>query len=243
MGRRNDWNAVRIVAEDIDAGERHSWMLARNPYVTSSAWQAIKELEGKGLITVADYHLEPTPAFWPWLKELRAAETEQAIARQKAMPTAWQARAPVPEPSKPLLAAVLAVPDAPLTRTRRWCFSKKYGRPRITNREFMGVHEMCLRILDFMRDHECHVTSSVLRRGLNASRYPEHYDEAFQTLVSLKALRVEKEPGSRRVWVTLLKIPRGYEVRKPKPKRRHKPRSRGQTEWFKQFIAEQELED
>ena len=102
---------------------------------------------------------------------------------------------------------------------------------------------MCLRILDFMRDHGCHLTYSGLRRGLNAYRYPKHYDEAFQTLVSLKALKVEKEPGSRRVWVTLLKIPRGYEVRKPKPNRRHKPRSRGQTDWFKRLMAEQELED
>jgi hypothetical protein len=124
-----------------------------------------------------------------------------------------------------------------------WCFSTKYGRLRITNREFMGVHEMCLRILDFMRDHGCNVTSSGLRRGLNAYRYPERYGEAFQELLSLKALKVGKEPASRRQWVTLLRIPREFEATKPKPKRRHKPRSRGQTYWFKRLMAEQELED
>ena len=94
-----------------------------------------------------------------------------------------------------------------------------------------------------MRDHGCHVTSSALRRGLNAYRYPEQYEEAFQTLLSF-ALKLEKEPGSRRQWVTLLKTPRQFEVRKPKPKRRrHRPRSRGQTQWFQLLMAEQELED
>lgn len=247
MGRRNDWSAVRMVAEDIAAGEQWSWQLARNVHHPSSGWEAIKELEGKGLITVAGYEVKPTPAFRPWLEELQSAETAQALARQRAISAPWEMPAPTREPSKPLAAAVPAVPDVPSTRsyTRKWCFSNKYGRPRITNREFMCEHEMSLRILDFMRHHEGYVTSSNLRRGLNAYRYPELYESAFQKLQSLKALKVEKEPGTRRQWVTLRKIPRGFEVTRPKPKRRqrHKPRSRGQTTWFQQFMAEQELED
>ena len=246
MGRRNYWNAVQMVAEYIDAGDRSFWNLVQIPDLPSSGVDAITELKQQGLVTVTGNRVEPTPSFWPWLEEQRSIETAQAIARQKAMLQPWQVPVPAPEPAKPLAAAVPAVPDAPNTHsyTRKWCFSIKYGRPRITNREFMGVHEMCLRILDFMGDHGCHETSSGLRRGLNAYRYPEQYEEAFQKLLSLKALKLEKEPGSRRQWVTLLKTPREFEVTKPKPKRRrHKPRSRGQTPWFKRLMAEQELWD
>ena len=206
MGRRSYWNAVRMVADNIEAGDRSFWNLTKIPDLPTSGLDAIHELEEKGLVKASwlDDHVEPTPEFWRWLEEQQSIETAQAIARQKAMPLPWQVPAPAPEPAKPLTVAVPAVPDAPNTHsyTRRWCFSTKYGRPRITNREFMCVHEMCLRILDFMGDHGGHVTSSALRRGLNAYRYPEQYEEAFQTLLSLKGLKLEKEPGSRRQWVT-----------------------------------------
>jgi hypothetical protein len=88
------------------------------------------------------------------------------------------------------------------------------------------------------------MTSSQLRRGVSGYRYPEIYDLALQKLQSLRAIKVEKEPETRRQWVTLLEIPPKYEAMRPKPKRkRRKPRSRGQTEWFQRLMDEQELED
>jgi hypothetical protein len=246
MGRRNYWDAVRMVAENIHDGDRSFSNLLKIPDLPTSGWEAIRELQKRGLITVADSRVEPTPAFWPWIDELRTAETQQATARQEATSAPRKVPAPAPEPSNPPAAAVPVVPDAliPHFFTRRWCFSTKYGRRRITNREFMCESEMCLRILDFLRHHGCHVTSSDLRRGLNAYRYPEHYQPALQELLRLKALKLEKEPGTRRQWVTLVKIPREFKVKKAKPqRRRHKPRSRGRTAWFERLMIEQELDD
>lgn len=244
MSRRTYWNAVRMVAEDIRAGERRSWKLARNPHLTSSGWEAIKELEAEGLITVADYHVEPTPAFWPWLEELRAAEDAKAMARQKAMPTAWRVPAPASEPSEPV-AVVLAVPEPTsqisLTRAPATSGSR---RPQVLRPDLTRFEEFCVRVLDCLRHHSGRMTSSELRRGVSGYRHPEIYDLALEKLQRLKAIEVEKEPGNRRVWVTLLKIPPKYEATRPKPKRqRYEPHSRGQTEWFKRLMEEYELED
>ena len=245
MGRRNDWNAVRMVAEDIAAGEQRSWQLARNVQHPSSGWEAIKELEGKDLITVAGYQVEPTPAFWPWLEELQSIETAQAIARQKTVLSPWHVPALVPEPAKPVAAAP-TVPDDPGFQTSliQAPATSRFRRPQVIRPDLTHFDTFCVTVLACLRQRGGRVTSSQLRRGVSGYRYPEIYNLALQRLQSLRALKVEKEPGTRRQWVTLLKIPRKYEATRPEQQRqRHKPRSRGQTPWFKRLMAEQELED
>jgi hypothetical protein len=95
MGRRNYWNAVRMVANNIELGDRSFSNLTRIPDLPTSGWAAIRELEEKGLVTVTGYSVvEPTPAFGPWLHKLKLEETEQAIARQREIYAPWHGTSP-----------------------------------------------------------------------------------------------------------------------------------------------------
>ncbi len=103
MGRRSYWNAARMVADGIRLGDRSYWNLTKIPDLPSSGQEAIEELEEKGLVKSSwrDDRVEPTEAFWPWIEKQQLAETAQAIARQKGIPTPWQMLPPVPESNKP----------------------------------------------------------------------------------------------------------------------------------------------
>jgi hypothetical protein len=93
---------------------------------------------------------------------------------------------------------------------------------------------MCVRILDFTKHRGGRVTVSNLRRGVNAYHYGDTYELAIQKLQKLGAITVEKEPGTRRLWLTVLAIPKCFQATRGKPKgRQHAPRSRGRTTWFK----------
>jgi hypothetical protein len=121
--------------------------------------------------------------------------------------------------------------------------SKPY-RPRVKRPDLTAFDVLCVRILDVIkRGSGGTVTCSQVRRALNAHRYKEVYEKAFQTLISRRIIKVQKEAGTRRQLVILLQIPPKYVLTRPKPKRHHKPRSRGQTLWFQDLMAEQELED
>jgi hypothetical protein len=98
---------------------------------------------------------------------------------------------------------------------------------------------MSIRILAFIKRQGGRVTASQLKRGLNSSRYPQVYEAAIQQLLDDGAVEFEKEPGSRRQWISLLEIPERFQETPPKP--RHPPRSRGRTPWFEVFLAKQTL--
>ena len=117
-------------------------------------------------------------------------------------------------------------------------------RQRVKRPERLGWDRMCVRILDFITTHGRRVTLSQLRRGLNAYRYPWLFDMALRRLQNRGAIKIEKEPRTRRQWVTLLEVPQKYAATKLPPKRRRRaPRSRGQTPWFQALMAERELGD
>ena len=50
MGRRRNWNAVRMVAEDIAIGDRRYWNLTKNPELPTSGVLAIAELHENRLV-------------------------------------------------------------------------------------------------------------------------------------------------------------------------------------------------
>jgi len=125
-------------------------------------------------------------------------------------------------------------PTVPVTEPRR-----PRGRgPDLSLRDLMYV-----RILHFITTHGCRVTLSQLRRGLNASRYHGTFDAAVRQLQDLGAITIEQEPGTRRLWLTLVEIPKQQETTRPQPKRRlHRPRSRGQTNWFQSLMTRRTAE-
>jgi hypothetical protein len=98
---------------------------------------------------------------------------------------------------------------------------------------------LCVAILSFLKTHGGRVTLSQLRRDLNGYRRRETFKAAIRHLQDLGAITIEKESGTRRQWVTLVQVPERYETTRPKPKpfRRHQPRSRGQTPWFQSLMT------
>jgi hypothetical protein len=113
----------------------------------------------------------------------------------------------------------------------------KSRRPRVIRPDLEPVDQVCVSILDFTKHRGRRVSFSGLRRGVNAYRYGNNYELAIQKLQELGAITVEKERRTRRQWITVLEIPKRSQATRPKPKtRRHKPRSRGQTLWFRNLM-------
>jgi hypothetical protein len=84
MGHRSNWDAIRMVAEDIAIGDRSYWNLTKIPDLPTSGVLAIAELHEKRLVIASsrENRVEPTEAFWPWLEVVRQAEEQQAAAQQ-----------------------------------------------------------------------------------------------------------------------------------------------------------------
>jgi hypothetical protein len=118
----------------------------------------------------------------------------------------------------------------------------KPGRARVIRPGLEHVDQICIRILAFIKRQGGRVTVSQLKRRLNAYRYPQVYKAAIQQLLDLGAIEVEKEPGNRRKWISLLEIPERFQATRSIHKRRgHPARSRGRTLWFELFLAKQTL--
>ena len=247
MSCRRNWNAVRMVADNIRAGDRSYWNLTKIPDLPTSGFDAIEELHQRGLVKASrrEDRVEPTDAFWPWLEELQLAEAQQAAVRQtNAASPGRQPLANTDPGNLPILPSaspegIVGLPHAPAPG------GLKPRRQRVKRPDLLGWEQMCVSIIDFIRTQGGRVTLSQLRRGLNAYRYPEEvFDFALRRLQNRGAIKIEKEPRTRRQWVTLLEVPQKYEAtRLPPKRRRHAPRSRGQTPWFQALMAEQELED
>jgi len=103
-------------------------------------------------------------------------------------------------------------------------------RPRVIRPDLSLEEQICVAILQFITTHGRRVTLSQLRRGLNASRYHGTFDAAVRQLQDLGAITIEKDPGTRRQWVTLVEAHSEFKATRPqpKPRQRHRPRSRGQ---------------
>ena len=119
--------------------------------------------------------------------------------------------------------------------------ASKPRRPRVRRPDLEPLERLCVGILAFIESQSGRVTASQLQRGTNASRRPEIYKAAIQHLLELRAITVEKERGSKRRWITLLKIPKHLRATKLKPKRRHRPRRRGRTPRFELLLAKRDL--
>ncbi len=244
MGRRRNWNAVRMVADNIRAGDRSYWNLTKIPDLPTSGVLAIAELHKKHLVIASsrENSVEPTEAFWPWLEEVRQAEAQQAAAQQtNAASPGRQPLANTDPGNLPILPfvspeGIVGLPHASAPR------GLKPRRQRVKRPDLDQVDQMCVKIVDLMNHKGHRLPLSIIRRGLNANRYPGLLDFAFGRLH--RALKIEKEPGTRRKWVTLLEVPEKYAAtRLPPKRRRHSPRSRGQTPWFQARMAEREWED
>jgi hypothetical protein len=243
MGHRRNWDAIRLVAENINAGDRSFWNLTKIPQLPTSGFAAIDELDKRGLIKASfrDNRVEPTEAFWPWLEGVRQAETQQAAQQANAVLPDRHAAANTDPGNLPMLEfasfeGAVGLPHAPAPAL------VKPRRPRIKRPDLDRVDQMCVKIIDFMNHNGHRLPSSTVRRGVNAHRYPGVFDFALRRLK--RVLNIEKEPGTRREWLNLLEVPPKYEATTLPPKRRRYPRrSRGQTPWFQALIAEQELED
>ena len=84
MGRRRNWDAVRMVAENIASGDRSYWNLLKIPDLPTSGVPAIAELHENRFVIASsrENSVEPTEAFWPWLEGVRQTEAQQAAAQQ-----------------------------------------------------------------------------------------------------------------------------------------------------------------
>lgn len=120
----------------------------------------------------------------------------------------------------------------------------KPGRARVIRPDLEHVDQISIRILAFIKRQGGRVTVSQLKRGLNAYRYPHVYEAAIQQLLDIGAVRLEKEPASRRQWISLLETPERFQATPSIPKpRQHPPRSRGRTPWFELHLAKQTLKN
>jgi hypothetical protein len=246
MGRRRNWDAVRMVAENIASGDRSYWNLLKIPDLPTSGVPAMAELHENRFVIASsrENSVEPTEAFWPWLEGVRQTEAQQAAAQQAndALP-GRQAVANTDPGNLPMLEfaspeGTVGFPHSPAPG------GLKPRRQRVKRPELLGWEQMCVSVINFIRTQGGRVTLSQLRRGLNAYRHPEVFDFALRRLQKRRAIKIENEPGSRREWVTLLEVPQKYEATKlPLERRRCAPRSRGQTPWFQALMAERELED
>lgn len=79
-----------------------------------------------------------------------------------------------------------------------------------------------------------------LRRQLNTNKHATDADTALRRLQGFGYIRLEKL--GRRTLVTLLRSVPYLERTRPKRTRKHRRRSRGQTEWFKNMLAQKEKE-
>ena len=218
----SDWAVVRKVAEYIAAGERNYGNLLRHPDLGDAGFDALQDLTYARLAKASCHHdlVEPTLAFWPWLDDVRKGKTRTAKppAQAEPTPTAHQG-----------------------TRARTEPATDRTRQPRIKRPDLSHLDRMCVRVLAYMRHRGPRLPWAEIRHGLNAYRDKDTFELAMQKLQDLKAIKVEKEPGTRRRWVTLLEIPKRFEETQLKPKRRrHSPRSRGQSAWFQQLMAEEE---
>jgi hypothetical protein len=86
MSCRRNWDAVRMVAEDIAIGDRSYCNLTKNPNLPTPGCAAIDELDRRGLVKASfrEDRVDPTEAFWPWLEEVRQAEQEAAAEQTNA---------------------------------------------------------------------------------------------------------------------------------------------------------------
>jgi len=234
-----------MVAEDIAIGDRVFWNLVQRPDLPTSGFDAIEELHKKGLVTASlrENRVEPTEAFWPWLEELQLAEAQQAAAQQTNAVLPGRQSLPSPDPAPPILPfaspeGAVGLPHAPVQALI------KPRRAQVNRPDLEHVDQMCVRILDFMNHNGHRLPLSTIRRGLNAYRCRDLFNRALRRLQNRRAIMVDKEPATRREWVTLQELPQKYRATKLPPKRRrHAPHSRGQTFWFQALMAERELED
>jgi hypothetical protein len=232
-----------MVAENIAVGDRSFWNLTKIPDLPASGSDALTELQKQRLIVVSpEWRIEPTESFSPWLEELRAADAQAAAISLARAPIGQQAAALLEtedSASNPAIAATgsIASDHDPSSGVRT-------HRPRVKRPDLRYDERLCVAIIDFLRRHGGRASVSQVRRGLNASRWGVVFDRAIQKLEGLKSVKLSKEARTRRKWVTLLEVPERFEETRLKPKRRrHAPRSRGQTEWFQELMAEQELAD
>lgn len=63
----------------------------QDPSSPTPGLDAIQQLEREGLVTTSlrEGRIEPTPAFWPWLEGLRAAEVQAGDSDGRLAPRPW----------------------------------------------------------------------------------------------------------------------------------------------------------
>ena len=146
MGRRRNWNAVRMVADNIRAGDRSYWNLTKIPDLPTSGFHAIAELHKRLVIASSrENSVEPTEAFWPWLEEVRLAEAQQAAAQQtNAASPGRQPLANTDPGNLPILPfvspeGIVGLPHAPAPG------GLKPRRQRVKRPDLAGLEQMCVK--------------------------------------------------------------------------------------------------
>ncbi len=214
MSRRH-WGALRMVAENISAGDRSYWNLLRIPDISArQAGDALTEMVQKGVASVTDFQVEPTAVFDRWLSDLRQQEDAPST------------RGPGDQPA----AVTLQVQpeNAPVT-VRNHVVRKPYFR-HLSADPRQAALETSARIreqLENLRGNTARL--SPLRRAMHGYRHPAAWDEAVRILVQRRHATVA-DGSITLVWSKDDSLPGAYG--RPKNDRRLK-RKRKQTKWFK----------
>jgi len=234
-----------MIAEQLGLSNRSYWQMVGIPDLPTSGPDAISELVQEGLVTTSflEGRIEPTPAFWPWLEGLRAAEAQGNSARETSRPDVGRQLLSTPAASKPSTSPASPALD---NRNRAEPIAPAAAssyRPRVKRLDLEPVDQVCTKILAFIQGEGGCASVSQLKRGLNSYRFPQLYDVAIQKLLDLGAIRLEKEPGTRRQRVCLIKIPNKFKRTGPKPKRgRRRPANQRRTPWFEKRLLLRNVE-
>ena len=252
MGR-SDWSAVRMVASSINAGGRSYWNLVNIPDLPTSGFDAIREMEAKGLVRVSRDvgTVEPTAVFWPWLEELRKAEANatataipntgeiapvpgaivapEAERQTPLASTATEETSSRPELCQPLRSAGGCLPARPLPRTRTRTSKKRRQFSHLKAVPALAA-EILMKLCQPDR-FKGEITKRAVERAMNANKRAG-WEAAWSLLIREKCIRVTAGPN-RQQFISVLEIPRNLQPKVKKPRRRRKA-----TEWFKDREAE-----
>ena len=213
--RRTDWSAIRIIAESISGGEKSFSDLINIPGLPSSGYEALKELDRKGLIVMSWETVSPTPAFAPWLEDQRNARTRvQQLDQAQAVQPGSVAETPV----TPATAATRVIRNH-----RREVFRRRWSK-------LSDLEQWQTAIINFLDAHGESKEHS-LKRTLRFDRHPEIARKALAELIRRRILKHRKQGKS--TFLSIARIPAKLNgQRKLESQTRKRTRSKAPGEWF-----------
>jgi hypothetical protein len=222
---RRDWSPLRLVAENIGAGDRSYSNMRKIPELSfEQGPEAISQLVQIGMVTVTGDRVEPTAAFGSWLADLRQQENALIARGSVKQPVAVSQQGPQGNPAK-------STHD--YDRENRPVAGQKRNLSRREFSHLSPVGQLAAQIIDRLDCLGSQTTKRTLERSMSAHKLPL-WQQAWKMLLAWKCIQLTAG-GRRQQIVTLVDLPAWAEPKTAVKKRRRK---RPPTEWFKQRLPE-----